>query len=176
MEIIYFRRMDTNIGRLIIASTKKGLCYLALPGNTEGEFIKYLRKTFGECNFWDEDDKGRMNLINEKAKQELKLYFDGKLKQFSVPLDMKGTVFQKRVWEELQKIPYGKTVCYGDIAKAIGKPRACRAVGGANHKNPIPIIVPCHRVVGSDGSLVGYGGGLKLKRFLLEMESEYMKN
>ncbi|AYO31647.1 MAG: methylated-DNA-[protein]-cysteine S-methyltransferase [Thermoanaerobacteraceae bacterium] len=173
METIYYRRIDTKIGRLMIASTRKGLCCVGLPGELEERFIEGLKKTYGKCDLWDEDGKGEKSSINDKALEELLLYFDGKLKQFTVPLDMRGTDFQKKVWQQLLKIPYGKTASYGDIARAIGKPGASRAVGGANNKNPLPIVVPCHRVVGSDGSLVGYGGGLEIKKFLLRLESAY---
>lgn len=171
METIYYRRVDTKIGRLMIASTQDGLCSIALPGETEGNFIDRLKKTCGECSLWDEDRMGEKSSINSKARAELLLYFERKLKQFTVPLDMKGTDFQKKVWQELVRIPYGKTASYGSIAKAVGKPLASRAVGGANNKNPIPIVVPCHRVIGGDGSMVGYGGGLELKKMLLDMES-----
>ncbi|MDN5301488.1 MAG: methylated-DNA-[protein]-cysteine S-methyltransferase [Thermoanaerobacteraceae bacterium] len=173
METIYYRRIDTKIGRLMIASTRKGLCCVGLPAELEERFIEGLKKTYGKCDLWDEDGKGEKSSINDKALEELLLYFDGKLKQFTVPLDMRGTDFQKKVWQQLLKIPYGKTASYGDIARAIGKPGASRAVGGANNKNPLPIVVPCHRVVGSDGSLVGYGGGLEIKKFLLRLESAY---
>lgn len=173
METIYYRRIDTKIGRLMIASTRKGLCCVGLPRELEERFIEGLKKTYGKCDLWDEDGKGEKSSINNKALEELLLYFDGKLKQFTVPLDMRGTDFQKKVWQQLLKIPYGKTASYGDIARAIGKPGASRAVGGANNKNPLPIVVPCHRVVGSDGSLVGYGGGLEIKKFLLRLESAY---
>lgn len=171
MKIIYYRRVDTKIGRLMIASTMDGLCGIALPGETERNFIGGLKKTFGECSLWDEDRMGEKSSINAKAREELLMYFERKLKRFTVPLDMEGTDFQKKVWKELVRIPYGKTASYGDIAKAVGKPMASRAVGGANHKNPVPIVVPCHRVIGSDGSMVGYGGGLELKKMLLDLES-----
>jgi len=171
METIYYRRVDTKIGRLLIASTRHGLCGIALPGEPEENFIDGLKKACGECSLWDEDGMGEKSSINSKAREELLLYFESKLKRFTVPLDMKGTDFQKKVWKELVNIPYGKTASYGGIAKAIGKPLASRAVGGANHKNPIPIVVPCHRVIGGDGSMVGYGGGLELKKMLLDLES-----
>lgn len=97
-------------------------------------------------------------------------YFAGKLKEFSLPLAPEGTVFMKQVWAALQEIPYGKTASYGEIAERIGKPKAARAVGLANNRNPIPIIIPCHRVIGANGSLTGYAGGLDMKRKLLELE------
>lgn len=171
MKAIYYRRIDTKIGRLLLASGEKGLCRIALPGEEEKRFLDDLKKFYGNCLLWDEDAEGEKSPINRKAQKELLLYLDGKLKQFSIPLDMRGTDFQKKVWCELLKIPYGKVATYGDIARAVGKPGASRAVGGASHKNPIPIVVPCHRVVGANGSLVGYGGGLELKKKLLDLES-----
>jgi len=106
----------------------------------------------------------------KKAALQFEEYFNGKRKTFNLPLIMHGTVFQKKVWKALQNIPYGKTVSYGEIAAKIGNPKACRAVGLANNRNPISIIVPCHRVIGSNGSLTGYGGGLELKQQLLDLE------
>lgn len=106
----------------------------------------------------------------KKAHQQLQEYFDGKRKRFDLPLQPKGTDFQQKVWQALQEIPYGAVCSYQDIARVIGNAKACRAVGGANNKNPIAIIIPCHRVIGANGSLVGYGGGLPLKRKLLELE------
>lgn len=107
-----------------------------------------------------------------KAKTELEEYFAGARKKFTVTVRPEGTTFQKQVWKELEKIPYGETRTYGQIAAAVGSPRACRAVGMANHNNPISIIVPCHRVIGSNGKLTGYGGGLDKKEILLKLEKE----
>lgn len=106
----------------------------------------------------------------KKAAQQLQEYFAGTRKRFDLPLEPQGTDFQQKVWQALQEIPYGGVCSYQDIARAIGNDNACRAVGGANNKNPIAIIIPCHRVIGADGRLVGYGGGLPLKRKLLELE------
>lgn len=107
-----------------------------------------------------------------QAAAELREYFAGERKTFTVPLAPKGTPFQQRVWAALQTIPYGETRSYGEIAAQIGNPKACRAVGMANNRNPLPIFIPCHRVVGSDGKLVGYAGGLDIKTYLLELERE----
>ena len=111
----------------------------------------------------------RQPLLRETV-QQLRAYFAGRLRAFDVPLDIQGTSFQKRVWSELVKIPYGETRSYMQVAVASGASHAVRAVGAANGANPIPIIVPCHRVIGSDGKLTGYGGGLPLKKRLLELE------
>lgn len=106
----------------------------------------------------------------QPAVQQLGEYFAGRRQQFDLPLAPKGTAFQQSVWQELRKIPFGQTAGYGEIAERIGKPKACRAVGMANAKNPLPIIVPCHRVIGKNGTLTGFGGGLELKQRLLDLE------
>ena len=110
------------------------------------------------------------NPVARETVRQLQAYFAGKLRRFELTLDMQGTAFQKRVWRELEGIPYGETRSYRQLAVALGSPNAVRAVGGANGANPIPIIVPCHRVIGSSGKLVGYGGGLPLKKRLLALE------
>jgi len=108
--------------------------------------------------------------VLEQARAELDAYFAGRLKDFKVPVRPPGTAFQKAAWEALTRIPYGDTRSYGEQARAIGNPRAVRAIGAANGKNPIPILIPCHRVIGAGGSLTGFGGGLPTKKFLLELE------
>ena len=104
------------------------------------------------------------------VKEQLRCYFKGELRQFDLPLAPKGTRFQLKVWQALRGIPYGQLVSYKDIAQAVGNPKAVRAVGAANGRNPIPIIVPCHRVIGSDGTLTGFGGGLQTKQRLIDLE------
>jgi len=108
--------------------------------------------------------------VLQEARKQLQEYFNGSRKKFNVPLNPHGTAFQQKVWKALQEIPYGQTRSYGEIAAAIGNPKASRAVGGANNKNPIMIFIPCHRVIGADGSLVGFGGGIEVKKYLLELE------
>lgn len=103
---------------------------------------------------------------------QLEQYFSGKRRTFDLSIVLQGTPFQKQVWEALSTIPFGRTSSYGEIARQIGKPKACRAVGMANRKNPIPIIIPCHRVIGQDGSLTGFGGGLAIKQQLLDLERQ----
>ena len=117
--------------------------------------------------------EGRSNPLLRQAVDQLRAYFAGELRDFDLALDMQGTAFQKRVWQELRNIPYGRTRSYSFVAEAIGDRKAVRAVGAANGRNPIPIVVPCHRVIGAGGSLVGYGGGLPLKRFLLDLETRH---
>jgi methylated-DNA-[protein]-cysteine S-methyltransferase len=114
--------------------------------------------------------KKRANAQADKAAKQLEEYFAGKRKDFDVPLLAQGTSFQRSVWSALQGIPYGETRSYGQIAQIIGNPKASRAVGMANNKNPIWIMIPCHRVIGADGTLTGYGGGLDMKKRLLELE------
>ncbi|MDD3480073.1 MAG: methylated-DNA--[protein]-cysteine S-methyltransferase [Paludibacteraceae bacterium] len=108
--------------------------------------------------------------VLDLCQQQLEGYFDGTLTQFSVPLRLEGTPFQKRVWEALQTIPFGATWSYSELAQRVGNAKACRAVGGANHRNPIAILVPCHRVIGASGALTGYAGGLERKQSLLAHE------
>jgi len=110
-----------------------------------------------------------------KACQQLTEYFSGKRTVFTLPLAPTGTEFQKRVWQVLCRIPYGETLSYQGVAKALGNEKAMRAVGQANNKNPIPIIIPCHRVIGANGALVGYGGGLQIKETLLALEKDFLK-
>ncbi len=108
--------------------------------------------------------------VLRETRKQLEAYFAGKLRDFDVPLRLEGTPFRMRVWEQLRQIPYGQVISYGELARRIGQPKAARAVGGANHHNPIAILVPCHRVIASGGALGGYGGGLELKRVLLKLE------
>ena len=115
---------------------------------------------------------GKASEMTRRAVKELEEYFQGKRKEFTVLCVPEGTDFQKRVWEALTRIPYGETRTYKEIAVEIGNPGASRAVGMANNKNPVPIIIPCHRVIGSDGKLTGYAGGLEVKEFLLNLERE----
>jgi len=110
--------------------------------------------------------------VLKEAKKQLAEYFSGIRREFHLPLCPHGTAFQKKVWNALQRIPYGQTKSYGEVAAEIGNPNASRAVGGANHKNPIMIVIPCHRVIGADGGLVGFGGGIEVKRYLLSLEKE----
>ena len=114
----------------------------------------------------------RSSDVIQRAMGQLDEYFTGSRMTFDIPLHLCGTEFQKRVWLSLPYIPYGETRSYGEIAAAIGNPKACRAIGGANHNNPIMIMIPCHRVIGANGSMTGYGGGLPVKEYLLELEQK----
>jgi methylated-DNA-[protein]-cysteine S-methyltransferase len=131
---------------------------------------------------WEDDDPKRVRLgdlmedpnhpVLRQVEQQLNEYFAGRRKVFTVALDMKGTAFQKKVWAALLTIPFGETRTYADIARQVGNPKACRAVGAANGRNPVSIIAPCHRAIGSDGSLTGFAGGLDAKRYLLTLEGK----
>lgn len=120
------------------------------------------------------DQRGVRTLLTDQAYTQIIEYLQGRRRSFDFPYELRGTSFQKKVWKELCRIPYGETRTYKEIATATGNPRACRAVGMANHKNPIIIAVPCHRVIGSDGSLTGYAGGIEMKAALLQLEREHM--
>ena len=129
----------------------------------------WTKKDFGKDDAFDVVE-GYNELVIE-VKRQLNEYFRGERKKFDLPLALCGTPFQLKVWEALQTIPYGETRSYKEIAIQVGSPKGCRAVGMANNKNPIPIIIPCHRVVGGNGKLVGYAGGLDKKEYLLEVEN-----
>lgn len=163
-EKIIYHRFDTSIGQMLVAESHEGLCRLCLPGEKKSFFRWAAQKYPGAVV-----EEGCSELLSSTELQ-LKEYLLGKRKDFSVTLDLKGTVFQRRVWHVLMRIPYGSTASYKEVAEGVGSPAAARAVGQANNKNPVPIIVPCHRVVGSSRKLVGYGGGLDIKRRLLELE------
>lgn len=152
---------------IFIASTSQGLSLLKM-GELEGlkeKLLSWVKRWVPEGEALFECDR-----FHEEVYEQLEEYFAGKRQQFTLPLDERGTDFQKRVWEELRKIPYGTVCCYGDIAEKIGNPKGPRAVGLANNRNPIAIITPCHRVVGKSGSLVGYASGLDHKERLLILE------
>jgi len=151
----YLFYYDTPIGKIGIAEEEGAVTELFF-GNEQGPENTELRET---------------PLLKETFRQ-LTEYFNKKRKVFDVPLNLVGTEFQIRDWEELRKIPYGETKSYGEIAKALGIPKGARAVGLANNRNPVAIIVPCHRVIGHDGKLVGFGGGLHIKEALLGLEKK----
>jgi methylated-DNA-[protein]-cysteine S-methyltransferase len=158
MVTLYFSRMDSPVGPLLLAMSERGLAMLVfgheLPQRLAGEKID-----------WQESPEACAN-----ARQQLEEYFVGRRHEFTVPLDLRGTDFQKDCWEELRRIPYGETRSYAEVARAVGRATAYRAVGQSNHHNPVAIIVPCHRVLAGGKALGGYGGGLATKAFLLRLE------
>jgi methylated-DNA-[protein]-cysteine S-methyltransferase len=140
----------------------------ALTLISNGEAITHIE--FEQQKYHGPDAPRGSDKILDRARRELDRYFTGKLKSFETPVAPRGTEFQERVWKALTKIPYGATWSYGQLAGKLGNPNAQRAVGLANGRNPVPIIVPCHRVIGADGRLTGFGGGVENKRLLLELE------
>lgn len=150
----YFQTFESPIGPLKISANESAISSIEFHKKAEEE---------------------RPNPITELAANQLEEYFQGKRKDFSIPLSALGTDFQRSVWQELREIPFGETRSYRDIAEKIGNKKAVRAVGAANGKNPIPIIVPCHRVIGSNGTLTGFAGGLESKKWLLEHESNQLE-
>jgi methylated-DNA-[protein]-cysteine S-methyltransferase len=159
---MYYCYLDTPIGELLLAGEDGALSMIGFPKGSmrrepEADWI------FNETQMSD-------------ARQQLREYFSGERRDFDLPLKLSGTEFQVSVLEALQGIPYGETTSYGEIAKRIGRPKAVRAVGAANGRNPIPIVVPCHRVIGSTGDLTGFGGGLDTKEALLRLEAEHTQD
>lgn len=158
MSEVFFARYSSPVGPLTVGVTAQGLAALEFErGRVQP------RRRPGETWLQSQDRTA-------DARAELDEYFAGHRRTFTIPLDLRGTDFQLRCWHALLKIPYGGTITYAELARRVGSPRGFRAVGMANHDNPVAIVVPCHRVLASDGSLGGYGGGLDVKRALLELE------
>jgi methylated-DNA-[protein]-cysteine S-methyltransferase len=154
---VFFSVVDSPVGPLLIAVTEEGLRLL--------QFHRGKLPRPGPDEIWVESGE-RVR----PYEQQISAYFRGELREFTFPLDLAGTAFQKDCWQALLRIPYGKTRTYAEIAREIGRPHAFRAVGQANHDNPIAIVIPCHRVLGANGTLTGYGGGLSTKEKLLRLE------
>lgn len=152
-----YTRIDSPVGALLLAADDDGL-----------QLIEFAspRHPATRGGGWREGS----HAVLEQARAQLGEYFAGERRDFDLPLSPRGTPFQRDVWRALQRIPYGATISYAALASGIGKPTATRAVGAANGRNPLPIVVPCHRVIGADGSLTGFGGGLPIKQFLLALE------
>jgi len=161
VELIYFDILPSPIGRILMGTTERGLRLLHYPLTKSPE--GYLRRLDARAI--------RSRARTARVRKQLVEYFAGRRRRFDLPLDLRGTSFQLAVWRALQGIPYGRTASYGDLARQIGRPQAMRAVGTANHRNPIGIVVPCHRVIGSDGTLTGYAAGLDIKKNLLRFEA-----
>ena len=154
---------DSPIGTLLIAGDEDAVRLIAFPKNGKP------RKPEPD---WTESASGAL----AEAVRQLREYFAGRRTEFDLPLAPEGTGFQARVWRKLQEIPYGKTISYGELARRVGNPKASRAVGSANGKNQIPIVIPCHRVIASDGTLGGFGGGLTTKEKLLQLEAQVLSS
>jgi methylated-DNA-[protein]-cysteine S-methyltransferase len=164
MERVHTAEFETPVGSMLCATTERGLAYLRLPRASGRGFAGWLRRHAAGAEI------ATGFAPNKVAVQQILEYLDGKRTAFELALDLRGTDFQRRVWDELLAIPYGETRTYAELARALGDPAAARAVGTANGANPIALIVPCHRVVATGGKLGGYGGGLPLKRRLLALE------
>ncbi|WP_339169402.1 methylated-DNA--[protein]-cysteine S-methyltransferase [Paenibacillus sp. FSL R5-0341] len=147
-----------------VAATERGLCLISMPDDTHMNMKEWVVKKFVHANLVE--DQNRLSPYVE----QLQGYCEGKSKAFDIPLDLQGTKFQISVWQALMTIPYGQIRSYLEIAKMIDHPKAIRAVGSTNGANPIPIVIPCHRVIGKNGTLTGYSGGLKMKEKLLQLE------
>jgi O-6-methylguanine DNA methyltransferase len=165
METVHLSRVDTPIGGLRLASTEKGLGFVELPRASGRGLRGWIHQHLSEAECIESDER------NRAAIAQILEYLNGERTEFDLRLDLRGTEFQRRVWEALRRIPFGERRSYRDIAVAVGRPKATRAVGAANGSNPVSLVVPCHRVVNSDGKLGGYGGGVELKARLLAMES-----
>lgn len=153
---MHYSHMDSPIGRLLLAGDEAGLTLIGFPAGSRARRA--------------EPDWERRDPPFDAVKGQLEAYFDGRLTVFELDLAPRGTAFQRAVWQALRKIPYGETTTYGALARRIGRPSASRAVGAANGANPLPIVIPCHRVIGSTGKLTGFGGGLPTKAALLKLE------
>jgi len=151
------RRIDSPVGRLALVASDRHLVAIAWQAETDAA-------PFGAA------PEGEPHPVLDETERQLRAYFAGERRAFDLPLEFRGTDFQRRVWQALLTIPFGETRSYRDIATQLGRPSATRAVGAANGRNPIPIVAPCHRVIGADGSLTGFGGGLENKAFLLDLE------
>ena len=160
VSMVFYTTFESPVGALLLAGDSNGLRLVSF------ESSKHAAPPQAD---WKEDKASFAEVI-----RQLQAYFRSELREFDVPLALEGTQFQLRVWNTLREIPYGETISYLQLAERIGNPKAVRAVGLANGSNPIPIIVPCHRVIGSDGSLTGFGGGLSTKKMLLELESKQL--
>lgn len=156
--------LDSPIGPLALYGTTEGLMAIVFPRHSRAAVEAWLDRVIGQARIVDDGE------VHEAAIGQLEEYFAGRRRDFDLDLDVRGTAFQKRVWDAVRAVPYGQTRSYRDVAVAVGKPTATRAVGAANGANPLPLIVPCHRVIGSSGGLHGYGGGLDVKAKLLALE------
>lgn len=155
---LFARTIDSPVGKLTLIASEKSLVTILFPTGKSSKSDLIALAENGD------------NEVLRKTEKQLNEYFAGHRTTFDLPLEAAGTTFQKSVWTALCKIPFGTTKSYGELAAEIGSPKGSRAVGAANGRNPIPIVVPCHRVIGSDGSMTGFGGGTQTKSFLLKLE------
>ncbi|WNQ14146.1 methylated-DNA--[protein]-cysteine S-methyltransferase [Paenibacillus aurantius] len=163
---MYYDEIETPIGPLVLCAGEEGLCRIEFGSFRRGEpFLEAWSRKYTGADRLVRDDR-----FLQPAVDQLQQYFAGERTAFDLPIQLYGSDFQVKVWRALTGIPYGETRSYKEIGEVIGAPKAVRAVGGANNRNPLPIVVPCHRVIGSNGAMVGYGGGLAIKEQLLGLE------
>ncbi len=154
-----------------LAATGKGLARIAFPAQSKRSFLADIKRRFPGARIVESPHASGGGRLLAEARRQITEYLSGRLRDFNVKMDLRQvTPFQRRVLLATRKIPYGKTASYGEVAHRVGSPRAARAVGGVQSRNPLPLCIPCHRVIGADGSLVGFGGGLELKSLLLDLE------
>lgn len=161
-DALYRSSLKSPLGPIDLLSTSRGLAAVWL-GEGRSRSEQWVRRTFPNGSTVREG-------ADDEAMRQIREYFEGRRRIFDLPLDLRGSSFQKAVWTTVERVPYGRTASYSEIAVLLGRPKACRAVGAANGANPIPIVIPCHRIVGANGSLTGYGGGVSSKRWLLVHE------
>lgn len=167
MNEVVYARLDSPVGMVWVASTEAGICRIALGASDSGAFLRWISKHVRPLQLYEDAE------LMIGVTSQLGEYFSGARRAFELPLDVHGTAFQRAVWSQVIRIPYGATATYGDVAQLVGKPKASRAVGMALGANPLPIVIPCHRVIGSGGELVGFGAGLDVKESLLRLEDAY---
>ncbi len=167
MNSVYWITFETPLGSALLAEKEGAIVHFGLPGQAKHALAE-VKKGYPEA-------EERVTSLLLAAREQVFEYLLGTRKKFDLTLVPEGTPFQKKVWEALKKIPYGETKTYGELAKELGLPHAARAIGGACNKNPIALLIPCHRVVGHDGKLVGFGGGIPLKEKFLALEAESKK-
>jgi methylated-DNA-[protein]-cysteine S-methyltransferase len=170
MAVVHYQHLHTPIGQLLLAASGRGVCRIGFESRLEPEDELAGLDRWVKAKVDGGASLKQGGPVTEEAAGQLKEYFEGKRTSFDVPLDLRGTPFQLQVWQALAGIPYGALRSYKQIAEAVGSPKAVRAVGGANNRNPVPVIIPCHRVIGAGGDMVGYAGGLAMKHILLELE------
>ena len=170
MKTFFYTTLRTPIQPLLIISSEKGLVKIMFIDTKDNLPLRSLKNEYPDIKLVEDKSK------NQDTSDQLKEYFTGNRKKFTLLLDIRGTSFQKQVWRTVIQVPYGKTCSYGEIASRIGNAKAARAVGMANHNNPIPIVIPCHRIIGADGSLTGYTAGISIKEKLLNFEKENIKS
>jgi methylated-DNA-[protein]-cysteine S-methyltransferase len=167
VEEVYYSSISSPIGTIWVAADREGVCLVRL-GIREEEFLEEMQRRLGWLPQADQE-------FNRGVSEEIGAYFKGKVVRFSSPLHLQGGIFDVKVWKALQRIPLGETRSYEEIAREVGSPEACRAVGGANRRNPLPLLIPCHRVIRKNGELGGFACGQEIKQWLLQFEQKIIR-